>query len=433
MKRAKDNNVAVIGLGYVGLPVALICAENGYNVFGIDLDKEKLKKIKKGTSPFKEDFIQRRKEWLKKIAVSDKGDKIKKADIVVVCVPTPVDKNFYPNLKPIISATKMIIENINKGQLVIIESTVNPGVCEEVIEPIFKEAGLKEGRDYYLAHCPERIDPGKSRFSKGFDLVNTNRVVGAMSKKGLKRAVNFYESILSGEVRPMKSIRAAEAVKIVENSFRDINLAFVNELARSFDRMGIDVKDVIEGAATKPYSFMPHWPSCGVGGHCIPVDPYYLIERAKEGGFDHKLLRMARETNNEMPSYTVELLQDALNELKLPLKGVTIGIMGLAYKPNVDDTRESPSFKIMDLLEEKGAKVVTYDPLVPGKSTVKDLKTFLKKSTAVIFATEHQEFLEMDLGDFKKYGVLAIIDGKNYLDSEKIKALGINYHGIGRA
>lgn len=230
----------------------------------------------------------------------------------------------------------------------------------------------------------------------------------------------------------MASIKEAEACKVVENSFRDINIAFVNELAKSFDQMNINVKNVIDGAATKPFAFMAHYPGRGVGGHCIPVDPYYLIERAKESGFDHKFLRVAREINNSMPNYTVELMQDLLNGAGLAMKGTAVGVMGLSYKANVDDLRESPAIKIISELKKKGAKIVRYDPYILKLSDVKNLKTFLQKSQAIILVTNHKEFMEIDPKEFKKNKIVAIVDGMNALPAEKIKKLGIKYHGIGR-
>jgi nucleotide sugar dehydrogenase len=432
MEKNKAKTVTIIGLGYVGLPLAIRSAEKGHRVFGFDLDKKKINIIKKGKSPFKEDFIEERKELLKKIIATTNPGVIKKSDIVVVCVPTPVDEKFFPILEPLIGASELIIKNKKQGQLVIIESTINPGICEEVIMPIFKKAGLKEGQDYHIAHCPERINPGKDAISKGYNVTNIARVVGATSKKGLTLAQNFYESIIDAPIKPMGSIKEAEACKVVENSFRDINIAFVNELAKSFDKMGINVKNVIEGAATKPFAFMPHYPGRGVGGHCIPVDPYYLIERAKESGFDHKFLRVAREINNSMPNYTVELMQDLLNDAGLAMKGTNVGVMGLSYKANVDDLRESPAIKIITELKKKGSKVVRYDPYILSMSDVKNLKSFLAKCQAIILVTNHKEFLEIEPKEYKKNRIVAIVDGMNALPKEKIKRLGIKYHGIGR-
>ncbi|MDA3814806.1 MAG: nucleotide sugar dehydrogenase [Patescibacteria group bacterium] len=422
------EKIAIIGLGYVGLPLAVRCAEKGYNVYGIDLEKDKIDKIKKGISPIEEDFIEERKVFLKKINATTSFTPIKKADISIICVPTPVDEQFFPILDIVESAATAVAKNCKKGQLVIVESTINPGVCEEVVEPIFANHGLKEGKDYFLAHCPERINPGDEKWN----VANIARVVGSMSAKGTSTAKKFYESIVDATIKPMNSIREAEAVKIVENSFRDINLAFVNELAKSFDQMGINVKDVIDGASTKPFAFMPHYPGRGVGGHCIPVDPYYLIERAKKSGFDHHFLRVARQINNSMPNYTVEVLQDLLNEVKIQMKGTTVGILGLSYKANVNDLRESPSFKIIKELEKKKSKILKYDPHVLEQSDTKNINNFLKKCDALILSTNHKEFLEINPELFKKNKINDIVDGMNCLDYKKIKKLGIKYHGIGR-
>jgi len=434
MQKNKKHSevVAVIGLGYVGLPLAIRTAEKGYKVFGFDLDKKKIQAIQKGQSPFKEEFIEKRKSLLSKINASSDPVVLQKADIVIVCVPTPVDEKFYPIFEPLISAVELIIKNKKAGQLIVIESTINPGVCEEVLMPLFQKAKLIEGKDYFLAHCPERINPGKDAISHGYNVSNIARVVGASSKKGLIWAKNFYQSIIDAPIKAMGSIKEAEACKVVENSFRDINIAFVNELAKSFAKMDIDVKNVIEGAATKPFAFMAHYPSRGVGGHCIPVDPYYLIERAKQNGFDHKFLRSAREINNSMPAYTVELMHDLLNELKLPIKDTAVGVMGLSYKANVDDLRESPAVKIIKELENKGSRVIRFDPFIPSMSDVKNLEDFLKKSTAIIFVTNHKVFSAIKPQTFKKFGIRAIVDGVNSLDKEKIKKLGIKYRGIGR-
>jgi nucleotide sugar dehydrogenase len=423
----KKQTVCVIGLGYVGLPLALRAAEAGYEVLGLDLDKKKIDLINAGKSPFEEKFIEERIGKYK-ITTSTDEKIISQADIILICVPTPVDHKFYPDLSPVIGAAELTARNLKNGALVVLESTVNPGVSEEIVEPIFKKAGYEVGKDVFIAHCPERINPGDPKWN----VANIARVVGSFDEKGLAMAVDFYKDITTGEVRPMKSIRAAEAVKIVENSFRDINIAFVNELARSFDKFDIDVKDVIEGASTKPFAFMPHFPSCGVGGHCIPVDPYYLIERAKENGFDHKFLRTAREINNSMPAYTVELLQDALNEIEMPMKGTSVGILGIAYKANVDDVRESPAIKIIEIAKGYGSDVHTFDPHILGRSTEKSLEEILEKSQALILVTDHNEFKSIEPEIWKKYGIKVIIDGKNCLDKDKIRKLGIIYKGIGR-
>lgn len=423
----RSSVVAVIGLGYVGLPLAVLSAIKGYSTLGIDIDPKKIEDTNAGKNYLDDEFLDKHLT-AELVKATDNATVIQKADIVIVAVPTPVDAQFNPDLGPVRSACKSIIENIEGNPLVIIESTINPGVCEEVIMPMFSEAGLEAGKDYEIAHCPERINPGDPKWN----VTNIPRVVGSTSPQGLERALTFYRSILDAKVTPMKSIREAEAAKVVENSFRDINIAFVNELAKSFDRMGIDVVDVIKGAATKPFAFMPHWPGCGVGGHCIPVDPYYLIERAKQSGFDHKFLRSARTVNNSMPEYTVELLQDKLNDLKMPLNGTKIGVLGIAYKANVGDVRESPAIVIIEHLKKHKAEVLTYDPHLLKNSTENSLEDILNKSDALILVTNHTEFVEMNMELLKKYDIRVIIDGKNCLDSEKIKSLGIVYKGIGR-
>lgn len=426
-KARKRGSVAIIGLGYVGLPLACLAAEKGYRVFGIDRDREKIALINAQKSPIKD---SRLKLWLKKVSFEATTDfrAVKSAQFVIICVPTPVDHAYNPDLGPVRSACTSLLPFLKKGQVIVLESTVNPGVCEEVVLPILATSGLKIGKDIHLAHCPERINPGDRKWS----VRNIPRVIGATDPKGLKKAVAFYESIIEAPIRPMKSIKEAEATKILENSFRDINIAFVNEIAQSFNKLGIDVLDVIEGAKTKPFAFMAHYPSCGIGGHCIPVDPYYLIERAKASGFDHKFLKLAREINNGMPAYTVGLLVRALNDLKMSVKGTRVGVLGIAYKADIDDTRESPSFVIIDLLKELGAVVQTYDPHVLKESSGKSLEDLLAHSDALVVATAHREFIDMNYRLLKKYRIKVVIDGKNCLDKDTVVKQGVIYKGISR-
>ncbi|HOX11144.1 MAG TPA: nucleotide sugar dehydrogenase [Candidatus Moranbacteria bacterium] len=422
----KSQKVCIIGLGYVGLPLAVQCAIKGYEVYGLENDTKKNDLINAGKTTINEEFLVENLPKVKLTATDDPSI-IKKCDIVIMCVPTPIDENYYPDLTPVKVANESIVKNLNSGQLVIIESTINPGVCEEVIKPMFDEAGFTIGKDYELAHCPERINPGDPKWN----VTNIPRVVGSFTKKGLEQAVEFYEKVIDGQIMPMKSIREAEAVKIMENSFRDINLAFVNELAKSFDVLDIDIVDVIKGASTKPFAFMPHWPSRGVGGHCIPVDPYYLIERAKASGFDHEFLKIARKVNNSMPEYTVEILQDALNKVKMPLNGTNIGILGISYKANIADLRESPVIKIVNHLKRHEANVLIFDPHTKEHSTATSLEELLEKSDALILATNHKEFLEIDPALFKKHGIKVLVDGMNALNKEEIEKHGILYKGIG--
>ncbi len=420
--------VAVVGLGYVGLPVALLASEKGYGVVGIDIDTAKISLLKKREMPFSEQVLSDKLK-ITKAEFTEDFAKIRDASIIVVCVPTPVYEDYTPNLEPIIGATRSIAPYLKKGDLVILESTVNPGVSETVVLTLLEEgSGLTCGKDFHLAHCPERINPGDSQWHVG----NINRVVGASDKDGLDRAALFYESLIAGTVMKMGSLKEAEAVKVVENSFRDINIAFVNELARSFSILGIDTVRVIDGAATKPFAFMAHYPGCGVGGHCIPVDPYYLIEHAKKNGFYHDFLSLARRINDQMPEFLVQAVSDALNENQKSLKGSSLAVLGVAYKGDIDDHRESPSHKIIKLLKSKGATVDVFDPYIPKFSTKSSVSDTLQGKDAVVVATAHRAFKVLSPEFFKEHGVHIVIDGRNCIDKASFEAAGITYRGIGR-
>ncbi len=424
-----DKKIAVIGLGYVGLPLALLADKKGYDVVGILRDPKKARLINKREMPFKDVRLAKElRESNLKATIDYK--KIKGASIIIICVPTPVHEDYTPNLGPIKSACNSIATVLQKGQLVILESTVNPGVSEDTVLPLLEEgSGLKAGEDFYLAHCPERINPGDPKWT----VENINRVVGGLETVSLEKAATFYTSILTGKVKKMASLKEAEACKVVENSFRDINIAFVNELALSFDKLNIDVKNVIDGAATKPFAFMAHYPSCGVGGHCIPVDPYYLIEYAKAHGFDHDFLALARRINNKMPAFTIENVMNGLNSIKIALNGAKVAVLGLAYKANIDDDRESPSYEVIKHLKEMGAEVAVFDPYLPGKSSVKSLDEALDGAQAVVITTSHNEFKALTPKDFLTRNIKVIVDGKNCMQKDLFTDAGIIYKGIGRS
>lgn len=430
--RSKKNKtlplVAIIGLGYVGLPLALLAARKKYRVVGIDTDQKKIDLIRGRKAPFEDDDIAGE---LKKTSLEATTDfkHIEDASVIVICVPTPVDEEHMPDLEPVKTASQSVAAFLKPHQLVVLESTVNPGVTETIIIPILEAgSGLTAGEDFFIAHCPERINPGDVRWR----VETIPRVVGSLEKNGLRRAAAFYRSILKGKVTLMESLKEAEAVKIVENSFRDINIAFVNELARSFTRLGIDVVRVIDGAATKPFSFMAHYPGCGVGGHCIPVDPYYLIEYAKQNGFHHEFLSLARRINNSMPQFAVDILTKALEENEVSLAGSRIALLGLAYKADIDDVRESPALEIADILESHDAEVISYDPFVPELSKAKTLKDALRGAQAVLIATNHSEFVKLLPKDVLEHDVHIVIDGRNCLPKERFLDAGVTYRGIGR-
>ena len=425
-----DNGktIAIVGLGYVGLPLALLADRKGYHVIGVDVNAEKVDAINKRIPPFVDHDVAEQLKSSSLDATTDFG-RIKDAFIVIICVPTPIDENNIPDLRPVEGACRSISPFLQKGQVVVLESTVNPGVSESIVLPLLeKGSGLTCGKDFHLAHCPERINPG----DKKWNVANISRVIGSFDEMGLQKAIAFYTSIIGAEIKPMASLKEAEAVKIVENAFRDINIAFVNELAMSFARLGIDVVNVIQGAATKPFAFMPHFPGCGVGGHCIPVDPYYLIEHAKQNGFQHEFLSLARRINNSMPEFTASLAVQGLQEVGIGVKGAKIAVLGLAYKAEIGDYRESPSFEIIKALEGYGADVIAYDPFVIEKSTVTELDDALKDRDAIIIATAHNVFKALKPDHIQNMGVKVVIDGRNCLAKEGFVKAGMVYKGIGR-
>ena len=424
------KKVAIIGLGYVGLPLLCLSVEKGYECIGFDIDIEKLNLIKERRVPFNDELVREFfEDSSKSLRVTDNLYDLEDSDISVICVPTPVYEDFSPNLTPLKTASETVGKTLKRGQLVIVESTIYPGTVEEIVLPILERSGLKAGEDFFLSHCPERIDPG----NKKWNLKNIPRVCGALTERGLELSMSYYQSILETEIHPLSSLKAAEACKVVENSFRDVNIAFVNELAMSFQRMGINIVEIIEGASTKPFAFMPHFPGAGVGGHCIPVDPYYLITKAKDLGFEHKFLKIARDINNQMPSYTVSLLEQLIKELGTSLENTTVGLMGISFKKGIDDTRNSPHHSIKKILEEKKIKTLSYDPYVLNQSSVSDIHLFLKKCDFLILITGHKQFLDIKAIEYKNNKILGIIDGRNILDGSKIKESGVKYRGIGQS
>ncbi len=423
------QRVSIIGLGYVGLPLALAVEKSGkYDVVGFDISKEQVKKIKNKECPITDDIAEQDLKELDLHATTDEKE-IKDSDYYIICVPTPVLDDYTPDYTPVISAGKTVAKYLSKGETVILESTVNPGTCEEILLPVLEKGSkLKAGKDFNIAMCPERINPGDPKWN----VYNIPRNLGTLMPEKTKEVGDFYRSFLEAQVNEVSSLKIAEATKIVENAFRDINIAYVNELAKSFDAMGIDLVETLKGASNKPFSFMAHWPGRGVGGHCIAVDPYYLIKRAAESGFNHQFLKMAREVNNSMPEYTVERLQDALNEVERPIKGTKILLLGLSYKSNIADLRESPCLEIWDILKSKGADVLVYDPFVLDMSNVKTLEEGLRDCEAVILGTYHDRFGDLTKEIIKNKNVKVVVDGMNRLDKEKIEKGEVIYRGVGR-
>lgn len=407
------KNACVVGLGYVGLPLGQLFIKKGYSTHGIDTNQSHVEELRAARLGFE--------------TVSQEYTSLHKADIIVICVPTPVNTDKTPNLEIINRCLRDVGSHINHGQLIIIESTVYPGYCNDVAVPILEEtSGLKVGQDIYLAHCPERINPGDTKWN----VINIPRVIGGFNDKSLSIAVTHYETILDAPVYPMRNMTEAEAVKIVENSFRDINIAFVNELAMSFSDIGIDIVQVINGAATKPFGFMPHYPSIGVGGHCIPVDPYYLIDSAKSRGYDHRFLSLAREINDSMVSFLFNKLELTIQRRHLNRDTLKICVLGGAYKANISDTRESPGLRFTEYANEQGVRAKLYDPHVPAISAFKSLEEALNWCNVAVIATPHDAFKAISLKSFEDKGVKVVIDGQNMLQNEHNQA--VVYIGVGR-
>jgi nucleotide sugar dehydrogenase len=423
------KKVAIVGLGYVGLPLALAIERSGkYELIGFDINDQKVAQINKKECPITDEVAEKDLKELDFEATTD-PEKMQDSDFFVICVPTPVLDDYTPDYTPVKSASKTVAKYMKNDSTVILESTVNPGASQEVMVPILEEfSGMKVGDDFNVGMCPERINPGDPKWN----VYNIPRNVGSYNAEKVDELVEFYESFLEGEVNPVSSLRVAEATKIVENTFRDINIAYVNELAKSFDSMGIDLVETLKGASNKPFAFMPHWPGRGVGGHCIAVDPYYLIKRAAKSGFNHQFLKIARDVNNSMPQYTVTRLQEALNEAEEPINGTSIALLGLSYKQNIADLRESPCLIIKNKLENMGADLVIFDPFTPDLNTVDSLQKALSKSKAVVLCTAHKQFLKLDELVAEHENIKVVVDGMNKLDKQKLEKSGIIYRGIGR-
>jgi UDP-N-acetyl-D-glucosamine dehydrogenase len=362
--------VAVIGLGYVGLPLATAFAKAGFRVIGVDVDRSKVDAINAGRSYIPdvpdEDLMPHVGSG-RLIATLD-YDALAGADAIFICVPTPYDAQRAPDLSFIRSASDSIQTRLKPGQLVVLQSTTYPGTTEEVVLPILEKSGLRVGEDLYLAFSPERIDPGNVQWTA----YNTPKVVGGITPECAKLATDLLRQ-MGAPVHPVSSPRAAELTKLLENTFRAVNIALVNELAVLSERMGIDFWEVIEAAQTKPFGFMPFYPGPGVGGHCIPVDPYYLLWKAREYDFYTRFIELAAEVNEAMPYHVVELVTEALSEAGLPVKGAGVLVLGVAFKPDVDDARNSPARRVIELLLRRGAIVTYHDPYVPRFSVGDDV------------------------------------------------------------
>jgi UDP-N-acetyl-D-glucosamine dehydrogenase len=420
--------LAIVGLGYVGLPLALQFGRSGVSVVGLDIDPAKVDAVNAGQSYIKhipaENIAKLRKT--NRFEASTDFSRVRGASAVIICVPTPLNKNREPDISFIIATGKSIAPHLQKGTLVVLESTTYPGTTDEDLREVLEAgSGLKAGQDFHLAFSPEREDPGNP--DSKVELIP--KVIGGLTPACLEQAKALYGRAIKTLV-PVSSCRAAEATKLLENTFRSVNIALVNELKQVYSAMGIDIWEVIQAAKTKPFGFMAFYPGPGLGGHCIPIDPFYLTWKAREYGQNTRFIELAGEVNTSMPEYVVQRVSAALNALRKSVNGSKILILGLAYKPNVDDDRESPSYVLMDLFRKLGAEVAYFDPHVPvirptrehphwaGTRSVAWGRETLQSCDVVVIATNHQAVNYQEVADWAP----CVVDTRNAMANVKTKA-----------
>jgi UDP-N-acetyl-D-glucosamine dehydrogenase len=421
---SRKARVGVIGLGYVGLPLALLFEESGFRVIGFDVDPQKIEKLSRGESYIRHIGPERVAAAFAAGRIECTADfaRLPDCDAIIICVPTPLGEHREPDLRYIRITAETIAEHLRRGQLVVLESTTYPGTTREELLGRFEARGLHCGSDFFLAFSPEREDPGNERYNTK----TIPKVVGGIDRASLDVAVALYSAAID-EVVPVSSAEVAESGKLLENIFRSVNIALVNELKVVFDRMGINVWEVIEAAKTKPFGFMPFYPGPGLGGHCIPLDPFYLSWKAAEYGVWARFIELAGEINASMPRYVVDRTADALNEASRSLRGANILVLGLSYKADIDDDRESPSFEIIELLQQRGAAVAYCDPFIPfarrgrkhdlGLTSVAcDAETF-GRYDALVVSTAHSAFRNPSLYARSKI----VIDTRNVVPADAME------------
>lgn len=421
--KARKIRSAVIGAGYVGLSLAVEFAAAGYDVTIIDFDQSKVRRVNRGESYIQDVPSEALLRAVKagNLHATNDYETIKKVDTVNICVPTPLRKTKNPDLSCIVDATERIRDHLRPGMLVILESTTYPGTTDEIVLPILEETGLRVGRDFHLVFSPERVDPGNPNFSTR----NIPKVVGGMTHECAKLATALYRNCID-EVVPVSSTRVAELVKVLENTFRSVNIGLVNEMALLCNNLNIDVWEVIDAAGTKPFGFMPFYPGPGLGGHCIPVDPFYLSWKAKMNGFETRFIELADIVNSLMPSFVVQKVADALNQRRKSIQGSRIHALGVTYKKDTDDTRESPALDVLTLLEEKGARLSYTDPYV-SEICVRDKRikgiptraSVLRGADCVILLTDHKSFEPREIVKHAKL----IVDTRNAMKNVKSRKI----------
>jgi len=421
--------IGIVGLGYVGLPLVLRFCEEGFNVLGFDIDREKADKLNSGESYIKHISSEKVRQFVDRRLFEATVDmqRLKEADAIIICVPTPLTDKREPDMQYVEVTAREVARHLRLGQLISLESTTYPGTTEELLLPLLTEKGLKVGRDFFLVFSPEREDPGR----KDFTTKTTPKIVGGVTQKCLEVGAALYSKIVDKVVK-VSSPRTAEMTKLLENIYRSVNIALVNELKMLCDRMGIDIWEVIEAAKTKPFGFEAFYPGPGLGGHCIPVDPFYLTWKAREYDFSTRFIELAGEINTNMPYYVVGKVMEALNSKGKSLKGSKVLVLGAAYKKDVDDMRESPSLRIIQLLSKRGAEVIYNDPYVPicmghrhypdiNMKSVELTEEALKDSDMALLVTDHTSY---DYAFIEKHAQ-CILDtrdafGRNGINSKKV-------------
>ncbi|MBF0464945.1 MAG: nucleotide sugar dehydrogenase [Nitrospirae bacterium] len=417
--KTREAKVGIIGLGYVGLPLVAEFCRAGFKVTGFDIDPNKVALLKAGKSYIKHIPEQKISEILPNFSPSTDFSLLNQMDCILICVPTPLNKYREPDLTYVFKTSEAISKELRRGQLIVLESTTYPGTTDEDMRAILEKSGLKAGEDFYLAYSPEREDPNNETHSTS----TIPKVVGGFTSRCLEVTRALYDTIVVSTV-PVSSTKVAEASKLLENIYRAVNIALVNELKMLFDRMGIDIWEVIESAKTKPFGFQPFYPGPGLGGHCIPIDPFYLTWKAREYDVTTKFIELAGEINTQMPYYVVQKTVEALGQHGKTIQGARILILGMAYKKNVDDLRESPSLKLMELFESKGAQVSYNDPYIPKvgktrkykieKESVSLTAETLNSFDCVVIATDHSSYDAKQIVEHSKL----IVDTRNLIKND---------------
>lgn len=419
--KSKEALVSVIGLGYVGLPLAVSSAKSGFRVTGYDKNKSIVKKLNEGVSHVVDTESETLRKYIgaNKFFATDNPAILRESDVISICVPTPLNRFKQPDISYIQSAAEDIAKNLRAGQLIILESTTYPGTTEEVVLPLLEQSGLKVGRDIFLAFSPERIDPG----NKQFEFEDIPKVVGGVTKECTRLTALYYSQFMKKVVK-VSNPKSAELSKLLENIFRIVNVSMINEMALLADKMGIDIWEVIDAASTKPYGFMPFYPSAGVGGHCIPLDPFYLSYKAREYNFHPRFIELSGEINDQMPHFVLTKIIYAMNTYGKALKGSKILIVGVAYKKDINDTRDSASLKVFEEVSKKHAEVAYYDPFVPeinldGRKyqSIDLTPKILKDTDCAVILTDHTN---VDYEKITKH-ISIVVDTRNVIKSGNFK------------